>query len=396
MQKATHISFLTLLYPSNLEIRLILILLGPLAVLAAGLNYTNLIVSNEMSDLGDAIQTVCNSTLTLLYTVALLLWGLLVNRSRAWRTDGGTAMFGCLAIGLAFLGTGINYLEVHENALQWLPHLVWSILLWQSWLGFWWWVGSGMYKGEVEDREKREAKKRSREAKRLERNRKKLGISNGWGFRSNGKENENRGSSTSIAQLTHSTEPIELRNRNPNSVPFERTITAETEVQQSPNIVFRWLVRSALISKFITKLTAAHNQATRHRAKESKGFRGWGIMGILGSSRSLHLGETSTFDTTQSIQLPVRSPRIGEGSDQEGPWDDDEEWPPSDTLHNGMIHLSQDPVQEAWRDLDPLQQPRDITDPPPDLAGQGMGSNNWWWRGPVRKARLRQVDQFPD
>jgi len=112
-------------------------LLLPLALVAAGLVFGDLAESDKFVTIADAIQTVCNSTLTLLYTVALLFWGLFVNRKRAWRNDGGTSGFGVLAIFLALLGTGTNYLEVKEENVQWLSHLVWTVLLWQSWLSLW-------------------------------------------------------------------------------------------------------------------------------------------------------------------------------------------------------------------------------------------------------------------
>lgn len=142
----THIQFLTLLFPSALEARLILWMLGPLALAASGMEFTALSSSDDVktSDLGDAIRNICNSTLTLLYTSALLIWGLLVNRRRAWRTDGGTAAFGGGSVGLAIINTAISFVEIAFDRVWWLPDMCWTLTIWQSWLGFWWWVGSGM------------------------------------------------------------------------------------------------------------------------------------------------------------------------------------------------------------------------------------------------------------
>ncbi|PWN91815.1 hypothetical protein FA10DRAFT_274617 [Acaromyces ingoldii] len=178
----THIQFLTLLYPSALEARLILWMLGPLALVASGMEFTALSSDDDVktSDLGDAIRNICNSTLFLLYTSALLIWGLFVNRRRAWRTDGGTAAFGGGSVGLAFINTSISFVEIAFDRLWWLPSICWTLTIWQSWLGFWWWVGSGMGIGEVEDRAERQERKRKREEKlrrkreREERNRLKL------------------------------------------------------------------------------------------------------------------------------------------------------------------------------------------------------------------------------
>ncbi|BGP21482.1 hypothetical protein Rt10032_c01g0189 [Rhodotorula toruloides] len=163
---ATHIQFLTMLFPSALEVRLIFFLLGPLALATAGLVYTTMSVHPAVNDLGDAIRNTCNSSLTLLYTLALWIWGLTLNRSRAWRTEGGTASFGIVALVLGVLGTAVNFVEIKEDRMRWLPGVVTCILLWQSWVGFWWWVGAGMWAGEAEDVERRRDKQRRKEEKR--------------------------------------------------------------------------------------------------------------------------------------------------------------------------------------------------------------------------------------
>ncbi|PWN28872.1 hypothetical protein BDZ90DRAFT_230879 [Jaminaea rosea] len=163
----THIQFLTLLFPSALEARLILWMLGPLAIAAAGMEFTWLSPEDDVktSDLGDAIRNICNSTLTLLYTCALIIWGGLVNRRRAWRSDGGTAAFGGGAMGLAVMNTAMSFVQIRYDRLWWLPDICWTLTIWQSWLGFWWWCGAGMGIGEVEDRAEREARRKKRREK---------------------------------------------------------------------------------------------------------------------------------------------------------------------------------------------------------------------------------------
>ncbi|KAK0459103.1 uncharacterized protein EV420DRAFT_1538312 [Desarmillaria tabescens] len=140
----THIQFLTLLYPSRLEGRLIFSLLIPLAVMAAVMQLTPMSGNLQVKDVATAIRNVCNATLSLLFTVALFVWGVLVNRKQAWRTDGGTAAFGCAALALALVSTALNFLYIpREEEYVWLPGLMWAVVLWQSFLGWWWWVGAG-------------------------------------------------------------------------------------------------------------------------------------------------------------------------------------------------------------------------------------------------------------
>ncbi|KAJ9107458.1 hypothetical protein QFC21_000911 [Naganishia friedmannii] len=162
----THIQFLTLLFPSKTEVQLIFLLLGPLAITASGLVYTSLSDNRTTIDLGDAIRNVFDSTLLLIFSMALFIWGFLVNRKRAWRTDGGTGAFGAGSLALAITSTAVNFVEVREDNINWLQNLLWALVLWQSWLGFWWWVGSGMGIGEVQDIMEREHRRKVRQERR--------------------------------------------------------------------------------------------------------------------------------------------------------------------------------------------------------------------------------------
>ncbi|KAK7036406.1 hypothetical protein VNI00_011603, partial [Paramarasmius palmivorus] len=139
----THIQFLTLLYPSTLERRLIFSLLGPMAIISAVMQLLPISAPASVIIVASDIRNVCNATLSLLFTASLFIWGLLVNRANAWRTDGGTAVFGIAALSLAIASTGLNFLYVpREEEYVWLPGLMWAVVLWQSFMGWWWWVGS--------------------------------------------------------------------------------------------------------------------------------------------------------------------------------------------------------------------------------------------------------------
>ncbi|RSH82302.1 hypothetical protein EHS25_006012 [Saitozyma podzolica] len=171
LSNITHIQFLTLLYPSRVEARLIIFILGPLAITSSALAFTALSGSQTVLDVGDAIRNVLNSTLLLIFTTSLFIWGFLVNRRRAWRFDGGTAMFGIGSLFLAVISTTFNFVAVKEDGIDWLQHLLFAAILWQIWLGWWWWVGSGMGIGEVEDLMERAEKRKRKAAKRAARQR---------------------------------------------------------------------------------------------------------------------------------------------------------------------------------------------------------------------------------
>lgn len=117
--------------------------------------------------MGDAIRAVFSCTLLVIFSLALFIWGFFVNRGRAWRLDGGTAVFGSGALALALVTTASTFVAVKEEELvDWLQHLIWAAVLWQTWLGWWWWVGAGMGIGEVEDIMERTLRKRRKAARR--------------------------------------------------------------------------------------------------------------------------------------------------------------------------------------------------------------------------------------
>jgi len=172
----THIQFLTLLYPSTLEKRLILFLLAPLAILSAVMQLLPIHSNEKVVYWADAISNVCNATLSLMFTLSLLLWGFFVKRHAAWRTDGGTATFGAGAIFLAVASTTLTFVYIPiKEQFDWLQGLIWAVILWQSFFGWWWWVGSGMAtysngREGVEEalrrEEKRDRKRKARKARR--------------------------------------------------------------------------------------------------------------------------------------------------------------------------------------------------------------------------------------
>jgi hypothetical protein len=127
---------------------------------------------HNVISIASAVRNVCNATLSLIFTAFLFVWGLLVNKHQAWRTDGGTAAFGVSALSLALVSTALTFLYVpHEEEFLWLPGLIWAVVLWQSFLGWWWWVGAGSGIGEgldsdgIRRKEKREVKRQEKRDK---------------------------------------------------------------------------------------------------------------------------------------------------------------------------------------------------------------------------------------
>lgn len=168
LYQITHIQFLTLLFPSRLEKLLIFWILGPLALIQAGMEFSDFSPPDDYKthDLADAIVNICDSSLALLYMLSILIWGCLVNWRRAWRLDGSTAAFGAFTIAVALFKTVVSFVHIGYDRLYWMRDFSAAFTNWQSWLGFWWWVSSGMGIGEYEDQVRRIERKKARKARR--------------------------------------------------------------------------------------------------------------------------------------------------------------------------------------------------------------------------------------
>lgn len=295
------------MFPSDLEQLLIFTLLGPLAVVGAALTFCDLSSSESTINTAESIKNVCNSTLTLLFTAGLIIWGGVINRRRAWRTDGGTAAFGVSAIALAVLGTAVNFLLIKEDEVPWLQSVEWAIVMWQSWLGFWWWVGAGMGIGEVEDRRARKSKKVRRRNKNrtVESEVESMFASNGSlssvRFRARNNNNNNNNNNA----VTTTTAP-----HTPQST------SSDSPETSSDTFLFR-LSPSYLVSYVYNSLRRAHNAAARIQAREYKRKqeqyeRRWGPGEFALSSVNpvhQHSQMSTTDEDTEALTSPHRGSR---------------------------------------------------------------------------------------
>ncbi|KLO14908.1 hypothetical protein SCHPADRAFT_850404 [Schizopora paradoxa] len=298
----THIQFLTLLYPSDLEGHLVLSLLGPLAVISAAMEFLPLQNSQKVLDIADTVRNTCNAALSLLFTAALMLWGFHVNRERAWRTDGGTAAFGAGAITLAIISVALNFLYIpYKDDYTWLPRLIWAVMQWQNFLGWWWWVGGEMGVSEVEElirrEERRAQKRRIRAAQRAGGRRKAQAL---W---RNASETLRFARSSAPKEKAPQNEHIELVNRRPTAegqapsvqsnqdsaaTPTASTVTGVIARQFFSTPVGRTL-RSWFTVLRRAHLRAQHVQAIEHDERRQQVYRndnagdtgdgvvGWGL-----------------------------------------------------------------------------------------------------------------------
>ncbi|KAH8827917.1 hypothetical protein DL96DRAFT_1600871 [Flagelloscypha sp. PMI_526] len=273
----THIHFLTLLFPSRLEARLIIFLLGPLALVAAVVQLLPITNDEKVIYVASAIKNVCNATLSLLFTSALFIWGVLINRKTAWRTDGGTAVFGAAALSLAVVSTALNLLYINRREeFLWMPSLIWAVILWQSFLGWWWWVGAGSGtstddRGSILQREEKNERKR-REARLRRKNTKEKAktilraatdaFSTPMSLRR--RNTVAPSSSRSSPQLTE--EFVVAMDQSSSSSPPQAEGTTTSESDTSISTLPSFLPIS--VHRWYASLRAAHVTAARQQAQE--------------------------------------------------------------------------------------------------------------------------------
>lgn len=271
----------------------------------------------------DAVQNVCNATLSLLFTLSLIIWGFFVKRDQAWRTDGGTAAFGAGAMILALASTVLTFIYIpSKEQYDWLPGLIWAVIMWQSFLGWWWWVGSGMgvHQGGMEAveemlrrEEKRERKRKERQAKRVERRERAKAVFRGVTDALRPGENEGEvleGADDDVDEATEqptsttrvtSTSPSGRGHRTTQNSPRSTTTRASDIVDSS---IGQWFVKWFLL------IRQEHRTATREQAAERtermqnayENGAGWG----LGSFAMTRLdprrppGQEAATDSTRS------------------------------------------------------------------------------------------------
>ncbi|KIM40352.1 hypothetical protein M413DRAFT_446537 [Hebeloma cylindrosporum] len=433
----THIQFLTLLYPSRLEGRLIFALLGPLAVVAAVMQLLPI----------------------------------------TWRTDGGTAVFGCASLSLAVVSTALNFLYVHkEEEFVWLPGLMWAVVLWQSFLGWWWWVGAGSSDGysiedeKMEERLRREAKRQARKKEARERRKEtRVKAQKVWKGVA-GAFAPNSGMSTSAQSREMSSGQAEVRSRsstagvapsspklfssasqddpdmdidddpsrrhrrrrNQNSEPSAAdsshassvTVTGSSSVSTSGSrITLSTLPRllPGVIGRWYASLRHAHNAAARVQAAErveriremgrarndpgTARVEGWGWswegLGWRGRSRSRLSPKRTNSNLEEVVEEEKHTNRSGQRS-RKTIHEDSEGY----EMHNCRDRsVDEEPTdiseeddqrgrsrrQQSRRDHDPERRTQNSTPdelPPPAAAAR---SRSLWWWGPLRRWRLQDA-----
>jgi len=382
------------------------------------------------------VKNVCNATLSLLFTASLFIWGLLVNRKQAWRTDGGTAVFGAAALVLALVSTALNFIYVdrQEEVITWLPGLMWVVVLWQSFLGWWWWVGAGSGSGlggddDVEEKLRREARKEDRRREAEERRQEtKKRARKVWkdvaGAFGRDTDLAGRSSSTQLG-LQSPSQVSRIRTRslpkNPLSIELPHSATSDSSVLSPPRSVLSTSEPSSAgtstgvlprllpdsIHRFYASVRRAHLLAARQQAAERvKRIREmerngvsdvsrstWGVSNLLWRTRIRQDGSPR-----KDIETDVEDNR-GEGEyelDDQGGWQHRSQDPEESIPEENSVESGERPMPRKDDDGTEVGEGAVVVTADDSHFSVTSASNEvqperrsmWWW-GPLERWRLK-------
>ncbi|KZT01437.1 uncharacterized protein LAESUDRAFT_731137 [Laetiporus sulphureus 93-53] len=413
----THIQFLTLLFPSKLERRLIYILLGPLAITAAVMQILRIRKDSKLLEAASAVQNICNATLSLLFTASLFIWGLLVNRKNAWRMDGGTAAFGLGALVLAPMSTAIAFLYVPtREQYTWMPSLMWAIILWQSFLGWWWWVGAGMGVGEVDELLRREEKRKMKRdmriaRRRLQRERAETlwkGVTGALGF---GKQSDDEATTAATVAAGRPGRPLHMH----------RTSTTTSSLSSCSRGRAFWRIIGCPPGRQVygwflhwrhEHLTATREQAVQRAERINQAFGGSepGVrMGRAGSLVGWGLGSFSfrrersreegrddativASESDRDVEVDVEKAgaerKMGDAREKVRAVVEEEE---EEKEREGALRVRRRSARRKDVRRDDSRRLQEGQHSAPEHAS---GLNWWWWWGPLRRWRLQDTTEY--
>lgn len=357
---------------------------------------------DKLASICAAVQNVCNATLSLLFTISLVLWGFFVNRKKAWRTDGGTAAFGAGAITLALASTAITFVYIpHRDQYDWLPGLMWAVILWQSFLGWWWWVGSGMSIGEVDEYIRRQEKKKQKRWERKERRRERRekaetflkGFAGALGFEGKKKmvvleEDEDEHHEDQVSHRGS-------RRRRGSDNSAQASISESTD--HSSGILKRIVNHSAtrMLYGWFLLLRHAHFTAAQEQAAENVEK----IQQVYGESQDPSVDPYGWGLGSYGIRQRGAEMRQSMERARDVPGDDDagSDIEVEDDTETEMANNSGDVRRRRQRPEPDIQE--EIRSERGDVAVQNeqrdpRPSSLWWW-GPLRRWRLQDSTNYP-
>lgn len=201
------------------------------------------------------------------------------------------------------------------------------------------------------------------------------------------------------------------------------TISSASSSHLNPFIAF--LIKPSFINRSLARLRTAHDNATKVKAKEAneaaaaaeaaKQVRNGGVgVGVTTTGTGIPVGVSAERSGRRSLgrflvgnNEPSRTPRSGSGdvgagagdrtgrgvtgehvvveraNENESDWTDEED-------DSG----DEDDRTRRRRRGGARANERGGVPAASDLAGRGMGEDSWWWRGAIRRWRLKDVSKF--
>jgi hypothetical protein len=387
----THIQFLTLMYPSRLEAQLIFIFLGPLSIIAALTQFAPLYPHLPFVFAASATRNVCNATLSILFTISLLIWGFIVHRKQAWRTDGGTAAFGVGATLLAVISTALTiaYIPSHDQ-FEWVPGLTGAIVLWQSFLGWWWWVGAGMGITEIDEWLYRAEKRRKRRAAREARKKQQKGRLRGAWSAVTGRS---RAASTAMENAPSGTTAMSRVNGSDSDSLHESTRSGSASTIEgrgrsviSNNSEDRWFWPLSLVRSTFRYVRNAHVSAARTRAIE----------------RAEHIRDVFGVEGTSPAEVSSAPSRWGPSSFEARGREGSQGALGMDGVERLVRQGREAEAEQDEEEGEEVEEARtkgrrtDSPHRPPEPPAALPSSSSMWWWGPLRRWRLQDTTEYSE
>lgn len=406
-----------------------------MAIVAAVMQLLPISSDQSVMHVASAVRNVCNATLSLLFTIALFIWGVLVNRRQAWRTDGGTAVFGCAALSLALISTALNFIYVHrgEENIAWLQSLMWAVVLWQSFLGWWWWVGAGSGSGlggdeDLEEKLRREAKRenRRREARERRQETKKRAkkvwreVTGAFGREGGATIGESR------RRAPRGTSPAESVPHSPARTSASSTVgsTVDADLPLVPPVIRR-IYASVRRAHLIAAQKQTAERVERIREIQRNGVSDasrttWGVGNLIRTAAPLdHQDEIRRYPNTDwegnnerdrfemyetsewgQGRRSRRAKEDDEVVDQPISEEEEEERGRSLSRRSGRRRQEEEEEEEQYGEDDGGREPVRVDTSPATTAPNSpviepdTRTQSFWWWGPLRRWRLRDSTAY--
>ncbi|CAG8589092.1 9814_t:CDS:2 [Acaulospora colombiana] len=276
----------------------------------------------------------------------------------------------------------------------WVPPLLWGVVLWQSFLGWWWYVGSAAPEPPPRVRSKKKRKGKGRggeEGTRLGRVKTRLGFGDGDNqkLRRRARTGEANLNASSSQERDHtrnsrSSSPdwSSANEKNQPLPPKAPPTIWSSMANRIPDVIWSWFHRLRQEHRNAAELQAVENEQKRFEVygdERSRGVpgSGWGL-GSYALRADPANEEYDRHDRSRSNRLPDET-------------DDND----IELRNMGDSDDRENRAQLVWDEEEERRRSRPRNKPTrPELQRLSTPGTSWSWKGPFQKWRLRDASTY--